>query len=87
VQRPIIPAIPADIANCQRRPVVGDATTGIDAGREEQERKIDRSRLVTVNRCLRRLICIVRDIRREIGGVEDEPVCADPRNQKRADRK
>jgi hypothetical protein len=67
--------------------VQGDPSKPATAGQVESEWKTDRARLVQVGECLERLICIKHDERREIGKVEDEPVCERPPETKPANRR
>lgn len=75
---PNIPQIPPDVAACEKEPA-SDPRNGsprrLTAGEVEKLWKTDRRSLQYVNDCFRRIVCQYHDVRKEIGRVEDEPVC------------
>lgn len=69
-----IPAVPADVLACRQLATV-TPDRDLTAGEVERLWKTDRARLARVNRCFHRMLCQYADIRRDIGKVENEPVC------------
>ncbi|NLS69151.1 hypothetical protein E3H11_09505 [Bradyrhizobium brasilense] len=66
---PNIPALPADVAACERAPV-DTPDHELDAGEVERLWKTDRAALAKVDACLRRAVCQYQDVREGIGRVE-----------------
>lgn len=66
---PILPAVPADVLACVKRPVT-PPDRELDAGEVERLWKTDRAALAKVNSCLHRLICQSQDARQGIGKTE-----------------
>ncbi|MCP1731256.1 hypothetical protein [Bradyrhizobium elkanii] len=66
---PNIPALPADVAACERTPV-DTPDRDLNAGEIERLWKTDRAALAKVNGCLRRAVCQYQDVREGIGRVE-----------------
>ncbi|MGY3689928.1 hypothetical protein ACVIGA_000008 [Bradyrhizobium sp. USDA 3240] len=66
---PNIPALPADVAACERAPV-DTPDRELDAGEIERLWKTDRAALAKVNACLRRAVCQYQDVREGIGRVD-----------------
>jgi hypothetical protein len=67
---PVIAPIPSDVRACIREPAdVG--TEPLNEGDAERLWSTDRARLVNANACLRRLICLYQDVRKDIGHIND----------------
>ncbi|MEY9807241.1 hypothetical protein [Bradyrhizobium elkanii] len=66
---PNIPAMPADVAACERAPV-DTPDRDLNAGEIERLWKTDRAALAKVNACLRRAVCQYQDVREGIGRVD-----------------
>jgi hypothetical protein len=67
---PVIAPIPSDVRACIREPA-DTGTEPLNEGEAERLWSTDRAALVRVNGCLRRLICLYQDVRKDIGHIND----------------